>query len=77
MTPPGRVRADPGEDVAAGPRVKAARRAAGLTQAALAKEVEVSRQTVISIETGDYAPSVYLAVKIARRLDTDVEALWG
>jgi putative transcriptional regulator len=64
-------------DSAAGPRVRAARREAGLTQQDLAKVVEVSRQTVISMETGDYAPSVYLAVRIARALGTTVEALWG
>jgi putative transcriptional regulator len=29
------------------------------------------------METGDYAPSVFLALKVARVLDTSVEALWG
>ncbi|MFC7482863.1 helix-turn-helix transcriptional regulator [Luedemannella flava] len=66
-----------GADSAAGPRIRAARKEAGLTQQDLAKAVEVSRQTVISMETGDYAPSVYLAVRIARALGTTVEALWG
>ena len=28
-------------------------------------------------ETGDYAPSVYLALKVAGALETSVEALWG
>jgi putative transcriptional regulator len=37
----------------------------------------VSRQTIIAMETGDYAPSVYLAIKIARALGTSVESLWG
>ncbi|GAA1820355.1 hypothetical protein GCM10009682_45860 [Luedemannella flava] len=77
MAPPaGPVRAT-GADSAAGPRIRAARKEAGLTQQDLAKAVEVSRQTVISMETGDYAPSVYLAVRIARALGTTVEALWG
>ncbi len=48
-----------------------------LTQADLAKAIEVSRQTVISIEGGDYAPSVYLALKLAAALDTTVEDLFG
>lgn len=48
-----------------------------LTQAELAKEIEVSRQTVVSIEGGDYAPSVYLALKLAHVLETTVEDLFG
>lgn len=62
---------------AAGTLVRTYRRQAGLTQQDLAKAAEVSRQTIISMETGDYAPSVYLAIKIARILDTTVETLWG
>lgn len=38
--------------------------------------VEVSRQTIISIEGGDYAPSVLLALRIASALDSTVEALF-
>lgn len=57
--------------------VRRARRMADLTQAELAKAVDVSRQTVISIEGGDYAPSVYLALRIAAVLDTTVEDLFG
>jgi putative transcriptional regulator len=49
----------------------------GLTQVDLAEAVGVSRQTVITLETGDYAPSVYLALRVARTLGTTVEALWG
>jgi putative transcriptional regulator len=29
------------------------------------------------METGDYAPSVYLAIKVARALGASVESLWG
>jgi putative transcriptional regulator len=29
------------------------------------------------METGDYAPSVYLALRIGRELDATVEDLWG
>jgi putative transcriptional regulator len=49
----------------------------GLTQADLAASVGVSRQTIISMETGDYAPSVFLAIRVARTLGTNVENLWS
>ena len=45
--------------------VRAMRRARRMTQAQLATATGVSRQTVISVEGGDYAPSVYLAIRIA------------
>ena len=77
MAPPtGPVRAAE-TDGAAGTRIRAVRKEAGFTQQSLAAAVEVSRQTIIAMETGDYAPSVYLAIKIARALNTSVEALWG
>lgn len=60
-----------------GNQVRRHRRMGELTQAELAKAVEVSRQTVISIEAGDYSPSVHLALRIAAALDTTVEALFG
>lgn len=58
------------------PKVKSARLLAELTQAQLAAKAGVSRQTIISIERGDYAPSVYLALSIARLLDSTVEELF-
>ncbi|AEV85666.1 Putative HTH-type transcriptional regulatory protein [Actinoplanes sp. SE50] len=77
MAPPsGPVRAA-ATDGAAGARIRLARREAGLTQQGLSAEVKVSRQTIIAMETGDYAPSVYLAIKIAQALGVTVEALWG
>ena len=57
--------------------VRQARRIADLTQAALAEQAEVSRQTVVSIEAGDYSPSVHLALRIAALLNTTVEELFG
>ena len=57
-------------------RVRTARTAAGLTQAELATAVGVTRQTVVAVEAGDYAPSVYLALAIAARLGGTVEALF-
>ncbi len=47
-----------------------------LTQVQLAELVNVSRQTIISIESGRYIPSVLLAIKIAKALDTNVEDLF-
>jgi putative transcriptional regulator len=77
MAPPaGPVRAAE-TDGAAGTRIRAVRKGAGLTQQDLAAAVQVSRQTIIAMETGDYAPSVYLAIKIARVLGTTVERLWA
>lgn len=77
MTPlSGPVRA--GEnDGAAGARIRGIRREIGLTQQDLADTVQVSRQTIIAMERGDYAPSVYLAIKVAGALDATVEQLWG
>ncbi len=57
--------------------IRARRRELKLTQAELAKEVNVSRQTIIAIEGGDYAPSVFLALDIARVLDRTVEELFA
>ena len=53
------------------------RQVAGLTQAELATACEVSRQTVVAVEAGDYAPSVYLALRLAAALRTDVESLFA
>ncbi|MHA7190706.1 helix-turn-helix transcriptional regulator [Arthrobacter sp. MDT2-16] len=47
-----------------------------MTQAELADLVSVSRQTIIAVEQGDYAPSVYLALRIARALGGTVEELF-
>ena len=47
-----------------------------LSQQQLADMVMVSRQTIVSIEGGDYAPSVKLALLLARKLGTTVEELF-
>jgi putative transcriptional regulator len=46
-------------------RVREARLRAGLSQEALAREVGVSRQTIVNIERGDSEPKVLLAIAIA------------
>jgi len=47
-----------------------------LSQQQLADLVGVSRQTIVSIERGDYAPSVKLALLLAERLEAKVEDLF-
>jgi putative transcriptional regulator len=47
-----------------------------LSQQQLADMVMVSRQTIVSIEGGDYAPSVKLALFLAKKLETTVEELF-
>jgi len=47
-----------------------------LSQQQLADMVGVSRQTIISIEHGDYAPSVKLALLLASKLEITVEELF-
>jgi len=47
-----------------------------LSQQQLADMVAVSRQTIVSIERGDYSPSVKLALLLARKLETTVEQLF-
>ena len=48
----------------------------GWTQQELADRVDVSRQTVISLERGRYNPSIVLAFKLARLLDMTIENLF-
>jgi putative transcriptional regulator len=47
-----------------------------MSQAELAAELGVSRQTVLSIEGGRYAPSLPLAFRIARIFAMPVEQLF-
>lgn len=48
----------------------------GLTQEELAEKVGITRQTVISIEKGNYTPSVLLALKLAKVFHVSVEELF-
>ncbi|WP_373635745.1 helix-turn-helix transcriptional regulator [Yoonia sp. SS1-5] len=52
------------------------RKAAGLTQAALANQVDVSRKTINTVENGVFIPSTVLALKLAHALGTSVETLF-
>jgi putative transcriptional regulator len=47
-----------------------------MTQVELATHVGVTRQTIISIEKGNYVPSVLLALKLAKCFKQPVEGLF-
>lgn len=57
-------------------RLKAYRAALGVNQQELGRLAGVSRQTISLIERGDYAPSVVLALKLAKLCHTTVEQLF-
>ncbi|KUH34761.1 XRE family transcriptional regulator [Thermococcus celericrescens] len=57
-------------------RIKEFRARYNLTQAELAKMVGVRRETIVFLEKGKYNPSLKLAYKIARALNTTVEELF-
>ena len=48
----------------------------GLSQEALARRVGVTRQTIIAIEGGRYAPSLELAMRLARSFDRGVDEVF-
>ena len=56
--------------------IKPLRKAKGLRQEDLAAAVKVSRQTIIAIENDKYNPTLELAMKLVRFLETPVEALF-
>lgn len=57
-------------------RVRELRTAAGLRQEDLAEQVAVSRQTIISIESGRYSPSLELAWRLSKALGMSIEGLF-
>ena len=56
--------------------VRERRVAKGLSQADLAQRLDVSRQTINSIETDRYTPSLPLAIAIARFFGATVEEIF-
>ena len=48
----------------------------GITQEELAEKIQVSRQTIIAIEKGNYTPSVLLALKISKFFDMPLEQIF-
>lgn len=57
-------------------RIKEERTHKKFTQAQLAEMVQVSRQTIISIETNRYLPSTVLSLKLAKALEKRVEDIF-
>ena len=57
-------------------RFEEIRKAKGINQEELAEALEVSRQTIGSLENGRYNPSIILAFKIARFFGTSIEEIF-
>jgi putative transcriptional regulator len=57
-------------------RLEEIRKAKGVRQEELANALEVSRQTIGSLENGRYNPSILLAFKIARYFDMNIEEIF-
>lgn len=57
-------------------RIEEIRKAKGIRQEDFAKAMGVSRQTISSLETGRYNPSINLAYKIARFFDMIIEEVF-
>lgn len=57
-------------------RIKVLRAEHNMTQADLAIEVQVSRQTINAIETGKFDPSLPLAFKISRLFGLPIENIF-
>ena len=57
-------------------RLEELRKQRGIRQEELAAALEVSRQTIGSLENGRYNPSILLAFKIARYFDVSIEEIF-
>ena len=57
-------------------RVRDLRKSRGWTQEQFGDRLEVSRQTINSIENGRFDPSLTLALKIAKLLENSVEEIF-
>ena len=57
-------------------RLEQIRKEKGITQEELADALEVSRQTVGSLENGRYNPSIILAYKIAKYFNLTIEEIF-
>lgn len=57
--------------------IKVERAKLNITQAELATQVNVSRQTIHSIEIGKYVPSTLLSLKIAKVFNTSVDRIFS
>ena len=57
-------------------RIEQIRKERGIRQDEFAKLMGVSRQTISSLETGRYNPSIFLAYKIAKFFDMTIEEVF-
>ena len=57
-------------------KIKAARALKDMSQGELADKVDVSRQTIVSIEKGDYNPTINLCIRICKALDKTLDDLF-
>ena len=57
-------------------RLKAARAALDLSQSDLAEKVNVARQTISAIESGDYNPTINLCIAICKVLGKTLDELF-
>ena len=57
-------------------RIESIRKERGIRQDEFAKLMGVSRQTISSLETGRYNPSIYLAYKIAKYFEMTIEEVF-
>jgi putative transcriptional regulator len=56
--------------------LKVLRAIKNISQEDLAKEIQVSRQTINAMEKGKYAPSTILALKLARFFEKTVDEIF-
>jgi putative transcriptional regulator len=56
--------------------LKVLRAIKNISQEELAKQIQVSRQTINAMEKGKYVPSTLLALKLARFFNTHVEEIF-
>ena len=57
-------------------RIKELRTEHQITQVQMAKDLKVTRQTIVAIENNHYNPSLELALKLARYFNTTVENMF-
>ncbi|MFD1415104.1 helix-turn-helix transcriptional regulator [Oceanobacillus jeddahense] len=57
-------------------KVQTFRKQKKITQEVLANKVGVSRKTIVSLEKGNYTPSLLLALQIAEVLEIDINAIF-
>jgi putative transcriptional regulator len=56
--------------------IKVERAKKNMTQAELAKQIQVSRQTINAMELGKYVPSTLLALRLAKIFETTVDEIF-